>query len=126
MDPRDWAPASSNDGRARRQTVSEQLTENRKPMPRMTDRIVKTGFQSSLQAHEMVAQFRWRVGVLPENVQTDVPFEIDVRMVDLLRAFDFGRYVRVLGLDGEREDEAATFVIALQADSTRRARGPIG
>ena len=42
--------------------------------------------------------------------QTDIPFEIEVRVIDLLRAADLWRLVGVVWVDGEGEVESAAFV----------------
>ena len=48
--------------------------------------------------------------VLAENVKAHVALEVDVRVVDALRAFHFRRLVRVVGPDLEVEGEAAAAV----------------
>jgi hypothetical protein len=60
------------------------------------------GRATYLHAYYDSVQIQDGLPVLPENVETDVPFEIDVRVVDLLCALYFGRVVGVFGLVSNR------------------------
>ena len=85
--------------------------------------MVNTGFQSSLKGDE-----RSNVSTFfsdenePENIQTNVSFEIDVRMVDLLGAFHFRGRMRIIGLNVKREDESTSTVITLKETNRRDGR----
>ncbi len=85
-------------------------------MPRMTDKMVKTGFQSSLEQRERdKPMLCFALGRLcsPKNIETDVSFQIDVRMVDLLGAFHFGWRMRIFRFNREGKCKAASAVETL-------------
>ena len=42
--------------------------------------------------------------------QTDIAFQVEIRMIDLLRTSDLWRFVRVVGVDVKGEVELAAFV----------------
>lgn len=69
--------------------------------------------EQELQANNHRVQVEHRLPVLAQDVQAHVALEIDVRVVDLLRAFDLGRVVGEVLVDCEAEDEAAAFVHTL-------------
>ena len=48
--------------------------------------------------------------VIVEHSQTHIPLEIEVRMIDLLRAPDFGRFMGVVEVDGECKGEFTALV----------------
>ena len=61
--------------------------------------IVSTGFQSS-----------------PENVQTNIAFEVDIRVIDFGLALHFRWFVRIALRYIESERKSSTFVEALQSN----------
>ena len=96
-------------------THSKRFTEKRNPMPRITDRIVKTGFQSSLKTNERWIAGRWLIEYIPKNVQTNIAFEIDIGMVNLLIAFHFRCCMRIFWFNGKWKSKTATFIKALNS-----------
>lgn len=66
-----------------------------------------------LQANNNRVQVEHWLPVFSQDVQTDVAFQINVRVVDLLRALDFRWIVRKVLVDLEVEVEAAALVHAL-------------
>lgn len=66
--------------------------------------------EQELQPHNHRIQIEHRFPIFSENVQTDIAFEVDVGVVDLLFAFDFGRFVREVLADDEGEVEDSAFV----------------
>jgi len=68
--------------------------------------------EQKLQAHDDGVQVEHGLPIFAQNVEADLALEIDVGVVDLLLAEDFGRVVREILVDGEGEGEAATFVHA--------------
>lgn len=53
-----------------------------------------------------------RFPVFSQDVETDVAFEINIRMIYLLRALDFGRIVRIVVVYRESEVEGAIAIHA--------------
>ena len=45
--------------------------------------------------------------LVPQDIQTDRPVRVDVRMVDLGREADLGRLKRVIGGEGDRKEKDA-------------------
>ena len=66
-----------------------------------------------LQSNNNSIQVQHRLPILPENIQTHIPFQIYVRMVDLLRAFYFRWVMRKVLINGEVKLERTAFVHAL-------------
>lgn len=69
--------------------------------------------EQELQADHHRVQVQHGLPVLAQDVQAHVPLEVDVRVVDLLRALDFRRIVGEVLVDGEAEVEAPALVHAL-------------
>jgi hypothetical protein len=69
--------------------------------------------EQELQPDHHRVQVEHRLPVLAQDVQAHVAFKVDVRMVDLLRALDFGRVVWEVLVDCEAKYEASAFVHAL-------------
>jgi len=67
---------------------------------------------SHLQTHDNGVQVQHGLPVLPQYIQTHVPLEVNVRMVDLLSALYFRRVVRKVLVDGEAEAEGSSFIHA--------------
>lgn len=65
-----------------------------------------------LHAHDHRIQIQHWLPVFSQNIQAYVSFQVDVWMIDLLRAFDLGRIVRVVLVDRKVEYEAAALVHA--------------
>ena len=68
---------------------------------------------TNLHAHNDSVQIQHGLPVLAQDVQADVALQINIRMVDFLRALDLGRVVGEVLVHGEAEVEDATFVHAL-------------
>lgn len=66
-----------------------------------------------LQTNNDRVQIQYRLPVLPQNVQTHIALQVNIGMVDLLRALDFRRVVRKVLIDLEIEIKATSFVHAL-------------
>lgn len=71
------------------------------------------GVTTDLHAHNHGIQIQHGLPVLPENIQADVPLEVDVGMIDLLRTLDLGRVMWEVLIDSEVEVEGAALVHAL-------------
>ena len=69
--------------------------------------------KQELQAHDDRVQIQNGFPVFSQDVQTHVTLEVDVRVVDLLGAFHFGRVVREILVDDKGEVEGAAAVHAL-------------
>lgn len=69
--------------------------------------------EQELQANNYRVQVEYGLPVLAQDIQAHIALEVDVRVVDLLRALDLGRVVREVLVDCEAENEAAAFVHAL-------------
>lgn len=69
--------------------------------------------KQELQSNNHRVQVQHRFPILPQDVQAHVALEVDVRVVDLLRAFDLGRVVGEVLIDRKAEVEAAAFVHSL-------------
>ena len=68
--------------------------------------------RTNLQPHNDRIQIQHRLPILPQYIQTHIPLQINIGMVNLLRALHFRRIVREVLVDGEGEAEAAAFVHA--------------
>lgn len=66
--------------------------------------------QTDLHAYYNRVQVQYRLPIFPQNIQTHVPLEVNVRVVDLLRALYFRGIVRKVLVDGEAEVEGAALV----------------
>lgn len=66
--------------------------------------------EEELQTNDHGVEVEDRLPVFSQNVQTDVAFEIDVGMVDLLFALDFWWFVGEVLRDDEGEVEDAALV----------------
>lgn len=83
--------------------------------------------EQELQPDHHRVQIQHGLPVLAQDVQAHVALEVDVGVVDLLRAFDLGRIVRKVLVDCEAEDEAAAFVHALvRVDGEREVEDVVG
>jgi hypothetical protein len=69
--------------------------------------------QTHLHAHNNRIQVQNRLPVLPQNIQTDIPLQVNIRMINLLRALHFWRVMREVLVNTEIEMERATLVHAL-------------
>ena len=63
-----------------------------------------------LQPHDDGVEVEHGLPVLAQDVEAHVALEVDVGVVDLLRALDLGRVVREVLVDGEAEVEGAVLV----------------
>lgn len=68
--------------------------------------------RTNLQPNNNCIQIQNRLPVLPEDIETHIPLEIDIWMVDLLRALDLGRIMGEVLVDDEVEMECTSFVHA--------------
>jgi hypothetical protein len=66
-----------------------------------------------LHADDNGVEVQNRLPVLPENVQAHISFQINIRMIDLLRAFDLRWIVGEVLVHDEREVEHTTLVHSL-------------
>lgn len=79
----------------------------------LIQRIRRVGLQEQkLQPDNHGVQVQHGLPVLAQDVQTHVPFQVDVGMVDLLHALHLGRIVREVLVDGECECECSGAVHA--------------
>lgn len=69
--------------------------------------------KSYLQPYDNRVEIENWLPILPQDIQTYVSLEIDVRMIYLLRALDFRRIVREILVDFEVEGKKTGFVHAL-------------
>ena len=68
---------------------------------------------TNLQTDNHGIQIQYWLPILPQDVQTDIALQIDIRMVNLLGAFDLWRVVREILVDGEAEVEPSALVHSL-------------
>jgi hypothetical protein len=68
---------------------------------------------TNLHSHDDGVEIQHRLPIFPQDVQADISLQIDVGMVDLLRAFDLGWIVRKVLVNDEREDKASPLVHSL-------------
>ncbi len=72
-------------------------------------------------------QIQYWLPVLSQYVQADIPFQINIGVVDLLCTLDFGRLVGKALADRKCEVESATFVHSfVWLDSEGKIQGIIG
>ena len=89
------------------------------PVPRqilgrlLVERIASVGLEEQeLQPHDDGVEIEHRLPVLAQNIQTNIAFEVDVWVVDFLRALDLWRLVRKVLRNDKGEVEDAAFVHA--------------
>ena len=68
---------------------------------------------TNLQADNHGIQIQYWLPILSQDVQTDIALQIDIRMVNLLGAFDLWRVVWEILVDGEAEVEPSALVHSL-------------
>ncbi|KAJ8107795.1 hypothetical protein OPT61_g8616 [Boeremia exigua] len=80
----------------------------------LVKRIARVGLEEQeLQTDDNRVEVEHGLPVLAQDVQAHVALEVDVGVVDFLRALDLGRVVREVLVDGEAEVEAPALVHAL-------------
>jgi hypothetical protein len=73
----------------------------------------KTERKTNLHPNYNSVQIKHRLPILPQNIQTNIPLQINIRMVNLLRTLNLRRIMREILVHGETEMERATFIHAL-------------
>ena len=68
--------------------------------------------QTNLHAHNNRIQIQNRLPILPKNIQAHIPLQVDIGMIDLLRALDLRRIVWEVLVDGKSKVEEAALVHA--------------
>jgi hypothetical protein len=63
-----------------------------------------------LKSNDNGGKVKHRLPVFSQDIQADVPLKVDIGMVDLLGAFDFGSFVWKTLADSECEDESTALV----------------
>jgi hypothetical protein len=71
-----------------------------------------TSSSTYLQPNNNRIKIQHRLPVLPQDVQTHIPLQINVRVIDLLQTLDLWRIMREVLVDGEAEVEGAGLVHA--------------
>lgn len=89
-------------------SISRQQFVFEKSLP-LVHRVIR----AYLQPDNNSIQIQHRLPVLSQNVQTHISLHVNIRMIDFLRAFDFGRIVRKVLIDCKIEMKGASFVHAL-------------
>lgn len=80
-----------------------------------------------LQSHNNRIQVQNRFPILSQNIQTHVPLQINIGMIDLLRAFDLGRVMREILVDGKSKVKRSGLVETLvRLDRKREVENIIG
>lgn len=76
--------------------------------------VFRIGFQKQvLQSIHNGVDCKDRFPIFAQDVETDVAFQIDVRVIDFSLALDFGSLMWIVGIHFKTEREAAVFVEAL-------------
>lgn len=70
------------------------------------------GGKTNLYTNNNGIQIQHWLPILPQNIQTNIPLQIDIGMVDLLLTFNLWRIVGEVLVDNEGECEATAFVHA--------------
>jgi hypothetical protein len=94
----------------------------------LVQRIASIRFQEQkLQSHHDSVQVKNRLPVLAQDIEADIPLEVDVGVVDLLFTLYFRRFVGEVLADGEGEVELAAFVEAfVGGDSEGKVEDVVG
>ena len=75
------------------------------------ERVVRVGIrQHRANRQQHLGDRQRRAPLVPQDVQTDRPVRVDVRVIDLGREADLGRLEGVVGGEGDGEEEHAARV----------------
>ena len=66
-----------------------------------------------LQSNNNSIQIEHRFPIFPQNIETDIPLQIDIRMINLLHAFHLRWVMREILIDREGKAECSALVHAL-------------
>ena len=93
----------------------------------LTKQSTQTRKKTNLHPHNNRIQIQHRLPILPQNIQTNIPLEINIWMVNLLRTLDFWRIMREILVHSKGEVEDAAFVHSLVGlDGKREVEDVVG